>query len=119
MKRVVDVSLAALLLLLALPLALLIVVLIRLDSSGPIFTQSHRVGRNGRMVKVWEFRTAHADPEAMETVGGCHGEEVTYRRRFAKAGSGALAAAIRGIARRFVGGRPACRVAALRRLLPD
>lgn len=77
MKRLVDVILSALLLLLALPLALLIVVLIRLDSSGPIFTQSHRVGRNGRMVKVWEFRTAHADPDAMETVGGCHGEEVT------------------------------------------
>ena len=77
MKRVVDVVLAALLLLLALPLALLVLVLIRLDSSGPIFTQSHRVGRNGRMVKVWEFRTANADPDAMETVGGCHGEEVT------------------------------------------
>jgi lipopolysaccharide/colanic/teichoic acid biosynthesis glycosyltransferase len=29
------------------------------------------------MVKVWEFRTALAEPDAMETVGGCHGEEVT------------------------------------------
>ena len=77
MKRVVDVILAALLLLLALPLALLIVVLIRLGSSGPIFTQSHRVGRNGRMVKVWEFITANADPDAMETVSGCQGEEIT------------------------------------------
>lgn len=77
MKRVADVILAALLLLLALPWALLVMILIRLDSPGPIFTQSHRVGRNGRMVKVREFRTANADPDAMETVGGCHGEEVT------------------------------------------
>jgi lipopolysaccharide/colanic/teichoic acid biosynthesis glycosyltransferase len=77
MKRVVDVVVALVLSLMALPLALLIAVLIRLDSPGPIMTRSHRVGRNGRMVKVWEFRTANAEPDAMETVAGCHGEEVT------------------------------------------
>jgi len=77
MKRVVDVVVALVLLLMALPLAVLIAVLIRLDSPGPIMTRSHRVGRNGRMVKVWEFRTANAEPDAMETVGGCQGEEVT------------------------------------------
>ncbi len=77
MKRVVDVVVALVLLLMASPLALLIAVLIRLDSPGPIMTRSHRVGRNGRMVKVWEFRTANAEPDAMETVGGCQGEEVT------------------------------------------
>ncbi len=77
MKRVVDVVVALLLSLMALPLALLIAVLIRLDSPGPVMTRSHRVGRNGRMVKVWEFRTANAEPDAMETVAGCQGEEVT------------------------------------------
>ena len=77
MKRVVDVVVGLVLLLMALPLALLISVLIRLDSPGPIMTRSHRVGRNGRMVKVWEFRTANAEPDAMETVAGCQGEEVT------------------------------------------
>ena len=77
MKRVVDVFLALVLLLMALPLALLIALLIRLDSPGPIMTRSHRVGRNGRMVKVWEFRTANAEPDAMETIGGCQGEELT------------------------------------------
>ncbi len=77
MKRFVDVVLALVLLLIALPLTLLIAVLIRLDSPGPIMTRSHRVGRNGRMVKVWEFRTANAEPDAMETVGGCQGEELT------------------------------------------
>ena len=77
MKRVVDVVVALVLSLMALPLALLIAVLIRLDSPGPIMTRSHRVGRNGRMVKVWDFRTANAEPDAMETVAGCQGEEVT------------------------------------------
>jgi lipopolysaccharide/colanic/teichoic acid biosynthesis glycosyltransferase len=77
MKRVVDVVVALVLSLMALPLALLIAALIRLDSPGPVMTRSHRVGRNGRMVKVWEFRTANAEPDAMETVAGCQGEEVT------------------------------------------
>lgn len=77
MKRVVDVVLALVLLLMALPLALVIAALIRLDSPGPVMTRAHRVGRNGRMVKVWEFRTANAEPDAMETVAGCQGEEVT------------------------------------------
>lgn len=77
MKRVADIVLATLLLLLLLPLLLLIAALIRLDSPGPVLTRSHRVGRNGRMVKVWEFRTAHADPDAMETIGGCQGEVLT------------------------------------------
>ncbi len=77
MKRVVDVVLAGLLILLALPWCLLIALCIVLDSRGPVLTRPHRVGRNGRMVKVFEFRTANADPDAMETVAGCHGEEVT------------------------------------------
>jgi lipopolysaccharide/colanic/teichoic acid biosynthesis glycosyltransferase len=29
------------------------------------------------MVKVFEFHTALTDPDAMEMVGGCHGEQVT------------------------------------------
>jgi lipopolysaccharide/colanic/teichoic acid biosynthesis glycosyltransferase len=29
------------------------------------------------MLKMHEFRTAVADPEAMETIGGCEGEQVT------------------------------------------
>ena len=77
MKRAVDLLLATLSSALLLLPALLVALVIRLDSRGPVLTRSHRVGRNGRMVKVWEFRTANADPDAMETVGGCHGEQVT------------------------------------------
>jgi lipopolysaccharide/colanic/teichoic acid biosynthesis glycosyltransferase len=77
MKRFVDISLSLLALLLLAPLSLLVMLLLRLESPAPVLRRSHRVGRNGRMVKVWEFRTAIADPDAMETVGGCQGEEVT------------------------------------------
>ncbi len=77
MKRTVDILLASLLSVLLLLPSLLVALAILLDSRGPVLTRPHRVGRNGRMVKVWEFRTANADPDAMETVGGCHGEQVT------------------------------------------
>lgn len=77
MKRVADVVIAAFLLLALLPLWLLIALAIRLESAGPVLSRPHRVGRNGRMIKVHEFRTAITEPDAMETVGGCHGEQVT------------------------------------------
>ena len=77
MKRSVDVVFSLLALLCLLPLALLIASLIWLESRGPVLARPHRVGRNGRMVKVFEFHTALTDPDAMEMVGGCHGEQVT------------------------------------------
>ena len=82
MKRLIDVSFSLLALVLLAPLGLIILLLLRAESSAPVLRKSHRVGRNGRMVKVWEFRTAIADPDAMETVGGCHGEELTPAGRF-------------------------------------
>lgn len=77
MKRFVDIALSILLMGLTLPLLLLVALLIKLDSAGPVLARPHRSGRNGRMVKVFEFRSAIAEPDAMETVGGCHGETIT------------------------------------------
>jgi lipopolysaccharide/colanic/teichoic acid biosynthesis glycosyltransferase len=77
MKRFADLVIAAVLLFAMLPLWLLIALSIRLESAGPVLARPHRVGRNGRMIKVHEFRTSIAEPDAMETVGGCHGEQVT------------------------------------------
>ncbi len=77
MKRSFDIAFTLLALLLLAPFVLLILVALRLESAAPVLKRSHRVGRHGRMIKVLEFRTAIADPEAMETVGGCEGEQVT------------------------------------------
>lgn len=77
MKRFADIVLASFLLLALSPLWLVVALLIRLESAGPVLSRPHRVGRSGRMIKVYEFRSAIAEPEAMETVGGCHGEQVT------------------------------------------
>lgn len=57
LKRLVDVVGAILILLLILPLFLLIAILIKYDSRGPIFYKQKRVGLKGRYFNVWKFRT--------------------------------------------------------------
>jgi Undecaprenyl-phosphate galactose phosphotransferase WbaP len=62
-KRIADFLGASLLLLiLGLPL-LIIAVLIRLDSRGPAFYFSPRVGRHGRNFQCIKFRTMHVDAD--------------------------------------------------------
>ena len=56
-KRTIDVCLASIGLLLAAPLSAAIAFLIRLDSAGPVFYSSDRVGRKGRVFTCHKFRT--------------------------------------------------------------
>ena len=63
LKRVLDLVLASLGLLATMPLWLVIVVAIRLDSPGrPIFVQE-RVGIHGRRFRFYKFRSMYADAE--------------------------------------------------------
>lgn len=62
-KRALDVLGAAAGLLLALPLGLLIALLIKLDSRGPVLFMQTRMGRHGRYFKMVKFRTMHIDAE--------------------------------------------------------
>ncbi len=77
MKRFVDIVLAVIILIITSPVWVIVLFLIRISSKGSVFARPHRVGRNGKMIKIYEFTTALSDPEAMETVAGCHGEQVT------------------------------------------
>ena len=63
-KRLLDVSVASVALVLAAPLMLAATIAIRLESRGPIFFKQQRVGRNGRVFDVLKFRTMRADAEA-------------------------------------------------------
>jgi exopolysaccharide biosynthesis polyprenyl glycosylphosphotransferase len=64
LKRVLDIGLSVLGLvifgLLLLPLA----VLIRLDSPGSVFYGQQRVGKNGRVFRIWKLRSMVSDAEA-------------------------------------------------------
>ena len=58
-KRVADFGLAALLLVVFLPLFVLIAVAVRLDSRGPVFFVQRRYGFNQQTFRILKFRSMH------------------------------------------------------------
>lgn len=65
-KRVVDVVLATLALVLLSPLIALIAIAIKLDSPGPVFFLQQRVGLGGRRFTMWKFRSMQVGAEQRE-----------------------------------------------------
>ncbi|HEX2270450.1 MAG TPA: sugar transferase [Pyrinomonadaceae bacterium] len=65
LKRTFDLVVSALAITLLLPLWLLIALLIKLDSKGPVLYTQERVGMDGRLFLLYKFRTmvANADSE--------------------------------------------------------
>jgi exopolysaccharide biosynthesis polyprenyl glycosylphosphotransferase len=63
LKRLVDVTGAAVLLVVFAPLALLIALAIKIDSGGPVFFRQGRVGLHGRPFLVVKFRSMCVDAE--------------------------------------------------------
>lgn len=73
-KRLFDLLAAAIgLALLALP-GLVLALLIKLDSPGPVFFRQERVGRHGRTFRIHKFRTMRvgAERQGQLTVGDDH-----------------------------------------------
>jgi sugar transferase (PEP-CTERM system associated) len=62
-KRLSDVVISVLFLVAVLPLAALTALAIRLESPGPVFYRQERVGLNGRIFRVWKFRSMRVDAE--------------------------------------------------------
>jgi lipopolysaccharide/colanic/teichoic acid biosynthesis glycosyltransferase len=56
-KRSVDISLSILLLVLFLPVWIIIPILIKLDSPGPVIFRHKRVGRGGQEFDMYKFRS--------------------------------------------------------------
>jgi exopolysaccharide biosynthesis polyprenyl glycosylphosphotransferase len=63
-KRSSDLLLSTLATVLLFPLWLLIALLIKLDSKGPVFYTQERVGMDGRLFLVFKFRTMKAGAES-------------------------------------------------------
>ena len=63
LKRVLDILLAGLMLICLFPLMVLIALLIRLTSPGPVFFVQTRVGRFGRHFRFYKFRSMYMDAE--------------------------------------------------------
>ncbi len=62
-KRALDILTASIGLVLAAPLALIVMALIKLTSTGPVFYKQERVGQHGRVFTVFKFRSMRVDAE--------------------------------------------------------
>lgn len=63
-KRVIDLIVSAVVLVVALPVLLLIAALVKLGDRGPVFFRQTRVGRHGESFALLKFRTMVPDAEA-------------------------------------------------------
>ena len=62
-KRILSILLCIVLLILTLPILLLTMIAVKLDSKGPVFYKQKRVGRNGRVFNLVKFRSMRQDAE--------------------------------------------------------
>jgi len=67
-KAIEDRVLGALILLFLAPLMLVIALLIKLDSRGPVFFRQKRFGLNNQEIEVWKFRTMRPESASDATV---------------------------------------------------
>lgn len=64
-KRCVDILVSGILLILLSPLFLLVAILIRIESRGPIFYYAYRVGMNYHVFKFYKFRSMRTDADRL------------------------------------------------------
>jgi exopolysaccharide biosynthesis polyprenyl glycosylphosphotransferase len=66
LKRVLDITLSSLALVVLSPLLLVIAIAVKLDSPGPIFYRARRIGRKGRTFNCMKFRTMVTNAEQLK-----------------------------------------------------
>lgn len=63
LKRVMDIVVSIIIILLSLPITIITSIAIKLESKGPIFYKQERVGLQGRPIKIVKFRSMVNDAE--------------------------------------------------------
>lgn len=64
LKRFADIIFSAIVMLITAPLMLLLIIIIKIDSKGPALYLQERVGKNGKVFKVFKLRTMCINSEA-------------------------------------------------------
>lgn len=64
-KRILDILLSFVGLIVLSPVFLLIGIIIKIDSKGPVFFTHKRIGKNGKEIGIYKFRTMHENAEKM------------------------------------------------------
>lgn len=68
LKRLFDMAVAVVGLLVSLPVAVLIALCIKLNDRGPVFYSQWRVGRHGQIFRLYKFRTMRPNAESAGSV---------------------------------------------------
>ncbi len=66
LKKIIDYAVAFIGLIILIPLFLIVAIFIKLDSKGPVFFIQERVGKNGKIFKMFKFRTLFEGIETPE-----------------------------------------------------
>ncbi len=74
LKRVVDILLSVAALVVLFPIMLVIAIAVLVDSRGPVFYVSERIGKRGRVFPCFKFRTMVRDAEARKRELAKHNE---------------------------------------------
>jgi len=67
LKRIMDLSISIFLLVILFPIFIIISLLIKIDSRGPIFFKQKRLGLNGKVFLIYKFRSMVENAEFMGT----------------------------------------------------
>ncbi len=81
-KRIFDLLIASVTLLIVWPIMLIAAVCIKLDSPGPIILRQQRVGENGRLFSVYKFRSMvqDADKRLAEVMREDENGQIVHKR---------------------------------------
>ncbi|MBC8278894.1 MAG: sugar transferase [FCB group bacterium] len=63
LKRIWDIAVSLIILILAIPLSLVVAIAIKLDTPGPITYKQTRLGKDGRKFRMYKFRSMVLDAE--------------------------------------------------------
>jgi len=82
-KRIFDLSVTSLFLLLLWPVMLIVAIAIKFDSTGPAILRQQRVGENGRLFDVYKFRSMvqDADKRMAEVIQENEEGQIVHKRR--------------------------------------
>lgn len=64
-KRVFDLIIGSIIFIVILPILLIIAILIKIDSKGPIFFNAKRIGKNGKLFKCYKFRSMYQNADEL------------------------------------------------------
>ncbi len=64
-KRILDCILATIALIILSPIYLIIAIAVKIDSKGPVFFKHTRIGKNGKIIKIYKYRTMVENAEEL------------------------------------------------------